>query len=300
LREIIVITIVALSQEMETPMLLITEGPMTTVTPDPEALIEEARQRQRQRTRRRRVILAAAALFAVLGLGIDQLVQGSSSVGATPPAAAGEATKPEPTVIYEKVVYKKFVPDLPVETTTIETWSTPDGTTNRQIVTAGGKRFEIGTVPRTDKVLGLERVNYLYDKTTGTIYQAGYGLGRKRPSLEQQFKQVLTQRYVHLAGTTPYRGRRVYVLQFRDDETHAHGTYYFDERTFEPMMLTQTGNGERLAVHTVTFKTLPATTANLALTSLTAMHPKARHVPHGSPRISQLYGEAAFPSGQHA
>jgi hypothetical protein len=282
-------------------MLLITEDSITSNTPGPEALIEEARQRQRQRARRRSVILAVAAFLAVLGFGIDQLVQGSSSVGATPPAAAGNATKPAPTVTYEKVVVKKFVPGLPVETTTIETWSAPDGTTNRQIVTSAGRRFEIGAVPHTDKLLGLERLHYLYDRTTGAIYQAGYSLTWKKPSLKQQFKQILAEPGVHRAGTTTYRGRKVYVLRFRDDTNHVHGTGYVDERTFEPMLrLTQIGNGERLAVHTMAFKTLPATTANLALTSLTAMHPTTRLVPHGSPRSIQLYGEAAYLSGQPA
>ena len=270
-------------------------GPEST----PEALIEEARERQRQRSRRRGVVFSIAALLAVAGFGIDQLAGGGSSVGATPPAAAGAEQKP--TVTYEKVVIRRFVPHLPVETTTIETWSAPDGTTERQVVTnGGGPRIEIGAAPGNDKVLGALRVNYLYDPTTGTIYRAGYEFApsQKPPSREQAFKHVLGQPYVHLAGTTSYRGRKVYVLELQDEK--AHGTVYVDEHTYEPMMQTVAGTDLRIVARTLAFKILPATPANLGRTSLRTAHPKARIVLHAPPRIRELYGEAAFPPGQHA
>lgn len=272
-----------------------------TDTTGPEVLIEQARQRRRHRHRRRRVILGAAAFLAVLGFGIGQLVRGGSSAGATPPAAAGATQKPTPTVTYEKVVIRKFVPNLPVETKTIETWSSPDGTTERQVVTiAGGPRIEIGAAPGDDKVLGPLRVNYLYDATTGTIYRAGYTFAPsgKPPTREQAFKHYLAQPYVHLAGTTSYRGRKVYVLELQDE--NAHGTVYVDEHSYAPMMQTETGTDLRIVVRTLAFKTLPATPANLGRTSLSTVHPKARIVLQAPPRIRELYGEAAFPSGQHA
>jgi hypothetical protein len=275
-------------------MLLVTESP-------PEALIEEARQHQRERHHRRRVILGGAALLAVLGFGIDQLAEGGSNVGATPPEAAGAAQKPQPTVTYQKVVIRRFVPHLRVETTTIETWSAPDGISNRQMVrNDDGPRTEIAATPGEDKVLGPLRMDYLYDPATGTIYRAGYMLAptKKTPTPEQQFKHALAQPYVHLAGTTTYRGRKVYVLELRDERFH--GTMYIDERTYEPMMQTETGPYLRLVVRTLAYKTLPATTANLALTSLPAMHPKARTVLQAPLRIKELYGRAAFPPGQHS
>jgi hypothetical protein len=273
-------------------VLLVTENP-------PEALIEEARQLQRQRQRRRSIILGAAAALVVLGFGIYQLAQGGNNVGATPPAASGAVPKQPPTVTYEKIVIRRFVPHLPVETTTIETWTAPDGTSYRQVVRNGAAPpIEISTAPGNDKVLGPVKMNYLYD--AGRIYQAGYELPplKKPPSPEQQFKHVIAQPYVHLAGTTTYRGRKVYVLQLHDEL--AHGTVYVDERTYEPLMQTQTGKYLRLDVRTLAYKTLPATPANVALTSLPAVHPKARIVLHATPRIRELYGEAAFPPGQHA
>jgi hypothetical protein len=274
-------------------LLFVTENP-------PEALIEEARQLQRKRKRRRSIILGAAAAFVALGFGIYQLAQGGNNVGATPPAAAG-AAQPPPAVTYEKIVIRRFVPHLPVETTTIETWTAPDGTSNRRVVTNdGGPRIEISTAPGIDKVLGPVKMNYLYDTATGKIYRAGYELPplTKPPSNEQQFKRVVAQPYVHLAGTTTYRGRKVYVLKLKDEENH--GTVYVDERTYEPLMQTQTGTDMRLDVRTLAYKTLPATPANVALTSLPSLHPKARIVLHPTLRIRELYGEAAFPPGQHA
>jgi hypothetical protein len=297
-----VLTIVALSRcfEEETPVLLETDDQKTTTRDDPQALIEEARQLQRQRTRRRTIVLQLAGLLIILGVGINQFARGGSSAGPAPPAAAGGATQ-KPTVTFEKVVIRRFVPHLPVETTTIEAWSAPDGTTNRQIVrNGGGPRIEIGAAPGSDKVLGALRVDYLYDATTGTIYRAGYMLApsQKKPTREQAFKHVLAQRYVHLSGTTSYRGRKVYILKLQDE--HAHGTVYIDERTYEPMMQTEISTDLRIVVRTLAFKTLPATPANLALTTLPTMHPKARIVLHAPPRIRELYGEAAFPPGQHA
>jgi hypothetical protein len=275
-------------------LLIVTDDP-------PEALIEEARQRQKQRHRRGTVILAAAALLTVVGFGIYQLAKGGNNVGATPPAAAAADKKPAPTVTYLKVEYRQIVPHLPTKTTTIETWSAPDGTTDRQVVTINGRRFEISATPRTDKVLGRERVNYLYDRSTGTIYQAGYELATpKPPPFEQQFKHVLGYKYTHLAGMTTYRGRRVYILRLDDDDAGVHGTTYVDAGNYRPLLQIETGPAAKNIGRTLAFKTLPATTANLALTSLTAQHPNAKIVHHGSPRISQLYGEAAFPPGLHS
>ena len=220
-------------------VLLEQDDPKTATGSDPEALIEEARQLQRQRTRQRTIVLQVVGLLIILGVGINQFARGGSSAGPAPPAAAGGATQ-KPTVTFEKVVIRRFVPHLPVETTTIEAWSAPDGTTNRQIVrNGGGPRIEIGAAPGSDKVLGALRVDYLYDATTGTIYRAGYMLApsQKKPTREQAFKHVLAQRYVHLSGTTSYRGRKVYILKLQDE--HAHGTVYIDERTYEPMMQTE-------------------------------------------------------------
>jgi hypothetical protein len=270
--------------------------------PEPEALIEEARRRQRQRSRRRTVVLTVASVLVLLGFGINQLARGGSSVQATPAPSAPVAPT-APTVTYEKIVVQKIVPLLPVEQKTIETWSsTIDPLTVRQVVTiAGGPTVEIGSGPGQDPVLGKLEMNYLYDRSTNTIYRAGYYLesgSEKTPSPKSIFKQVLDRPGVHLAGSRMYVGRPVYVVKGRDKFFSA--TTFVDKRTYEPLFSVSIGTDLRFVVRTLAYRTLPATRANLALTSLGGVHPAARTVLHASPQIRELYGEAAFPSGQHA
>jgi hypothetical protein len=271
------------------------------VDPRPEALIEEARRRQRHRSRRRTVVVAIASVLVLLGFGINQLARGGGSDQATP---ALPATAPRtPTVTYEKIVIQKIVPDLPVERRTVETWSSSsDPLTERQIVTiAGDGRYEIGSGPGQDKVLGKEEVNYLYNASTGTIYRAGYypvtGPGTE-PSPKAIFKDVLDEPGVRLAGTRTYVGRPVYVVKMRRNGFSA--TTLVDRRTYEPLYSVGVGTDLRTVYRTLAYKTLPATQANLALTSLTGAHPGARTVLRASPHVKELYGRAAFLSGQHA
>ena len=213
-------------------------------------------------------------------------------------AAADQAL----TVTYDKIVVLKIVPHLPVEKRTVETWSASnDPLTRRQIVTiAGGPRLEIGTGPGHDHTLGSEQVNYLYDASTDTIYRTGWlpvRAGAMRTP-EQEFKDVLSESGVHLAGTRTYQGRTVYVVELKTPaET---GTTYVDERTFEPLLNDVRGTDIRTVVRTLAHRTLPATAANLELTSLPAAHPGAHTSQQASPKIRQLYGEAAFLSGAHA
>ena len=196
----------------------------------------------------------------------------------------------------------KIVPGLPVEKRTVETWSASNSpATNRQVVTiAGGPRLEIGTRPGYGKVLGPEEVNYLYDRATDTVYRTGVFLD---PSVSastpvQMFKRLLASPGVRLAGSRTYRGRMVYVLQIRSREIT--GMIYVDKRTYEPMMSDERGTDLHMIVRTLAYKSLPATTANLALTRLPAAHRTAHLVLRASPHIKALYGEAAFPSGDYA
>ena len=122
------------------------------------------------------------------------------------------------TVTYEKIVVQKIVPNLPVEQRTIETWSTSTAPlTERQVVTlAGGRRFEIGSGPGQDKVLGALEVDFLYDASTKTIYRTGYypvEASETNPSRKSAFKHVLAEPGVRLTGTRLYRGRPVFVLE---------------------------------------------------------------------------------------
>jgi hypothetical protein len=230
-----------------------------------------------------KLILGSAAALPVLGLATN--------------AAARQA----PTVTYEKIVVLKIVPHLPVEKRTIETWSASSAPfTQRQIVTiARGPRLEIGTGPGHDAVLGTEQVNYLYDASTNTIYRTGFLPVRTgtEPTLEQEFKRVLAEPAVHLAGTRAYQGHDVYVVESRTPTVT--GTTYVDELTFEPLLNDVRGTDIRTVVRTLVHKTLPATAANLARTSLTTAHPGAHTRQQAPPEIKQLYGEAAFLSGAH-
>ena len=201
---------------------------------------------------------------------------------------------------YKKAVFQKFVPHLQVETRTIQAWSASNAPLiNRQVVTiAGGPRLEIGSEPAHGKVLGLEQANYLYDASTHTIYRTGYFLAPSpQQTPERIFKHVLAEPGVRLTGTRTYLGRNVYVLKLRTPT--AKGTAYVDKRTFEPLLNEVTTEYLRTVYRTVVYKTLPANKANVALTSLTTAHPRARTVLHASPHIRELYGEAAFPSGQY-
>ena len=204
---------------------------------------------------------------------------------------------------YEKIVVQKIVPNLPVEQRTIETWSTSTAPlTERQVVTlAGGRRFEIGSGPGQDKVLGALEVNFLYDASTKTIYRTGYypvEASGTNPSRKSAFKHVLAAPGIRLTGTRLYRGRPVYVLEAKRPGFRE--TTFVDKRTYEPMFSESAGTDIRTVVRTLAFKTLPATQANLARSSLTAAHPGARTALQASPRIKELYGQAAFLSGDHS
>jgi hypothetical protein len=272
------------------------------VGPAPEALIEEARRRQQRRARRRTAVVAIAALLVLLGFGVNQLARGGSGAEATPMPPAMVVAR-SPTVTYEKIVVQKFVPHLPVEKRTIETWSSSTSpATERQIVTiAGGPRLEIGSGTGQDKVLGALEVNFLYDAATKTIYRTGYypaDRAETKPSLKDIFKRVLASPGARLAGTRLYRGHPVYVIQLRHRGSRV--VTFVDKRTYEPMFSEFVTTDLRTVVRTLAFKTMPATQANLALTSLAATHPGARTVLQASLHIKDLYGQAAFLSGQHA
>jgi hypothetical protein len=199
-----------------------------------------------------------------------------------------------------KVVALKIVPHLPVEKKTIETWSASDSPkVYRQVVTiAGGPRLEIGATPGYGKSLGSERVGYLYDRSSRTIYRTGLMLVPEQPlTPAQMYNRVLSEPGVRLTGTRTYHGRRVNVLTIRSKDVT--GTVYVDRKTYEPMMSDERGADRHVVVRTLAFETLPPTKANLALTSLRTAHPQARVVLHASPHIKALFGMAAFPSGDY-
>ncbi len=154
---------------------------------------------------------------------------------------------------------------------------------------ARGPRFEIGLGPAHDKLLGLMQANYLYDPSTRAIWRVSSF--PVPPPLEQQFKQLLADSGNGLARTRMYLGRSVYVLKLR---TTGEETYYVDKRTFEPLMSdVNEGYRIRTVYRTVVYKTLPATKANLALTSLPTAHPRAKTVVHPTQHMRELSTEVS-------
>jgi hypothetical protein len=274
-------------------LLLEQDDTKTATGPDPEALIEEARQLQRQRTKRRAIVLQAAGLLVILGVGISQLARGGSSAG---PALAGPAANSArvPTVTFAKDVVQKFVPHLPIETRTTEAWwssTTPE--IQRAVATIpSGRRLEIGSVYKHDKLAGPEEVGSLYDGATNTIYEVAQLLGPKYLTPKQVFKQILTDPHARLEGTRTYEGRSVYVIVIRTPNLPiTKQTSYVDKRTYEVVAIEIVGNDLRI-VSRFHYRTLPATKANLALTSLQAAHPGARISRNLPPRIRKLAAQA--------
>jgi hypothetical protein len=212
-------------------------------------------------------VLAAAA--AVVALGLVPI-----SVGAPPSTPGNPAV---PTVIYTKTIVQKFAPRLRVETETLETWSASNSPlVSRTVLTiAGGPRFEMGFGLVHDRVLGRAQAFYLYDPSTQTNWLERDG--PVPPPLEQRFKHFLADSGSPHPGTRMYLGRSVYIVRLQTGTNEQ--TYYIDKRTFEPLMSdVNEGYDLRTVFRTVIYKTLPATKANLALTSLPTAHPRAKTV----------------------
>jgi hypothetical protein len=281
-------------------VLLETDDQETTTRDDPQALIEEARQLERKRARRRTIVVQAAALLVILGVGINQFARGGNSTGTAPYQPRINAAQ-TPIVTYKKIVGQTFVPHLPVEKQTVQVWSssaTPDVV--RAIGTIpGGRRFEFGFVLAHDKVRGPELVFYFYDAHTDTIYRIGSTLAPlpALPSPGQILTQVLATPFARLEGTRTYRGRRVdvVVIQRPHDPVVTRQTLFLDKRTHEITRSDLAATDLRV-LDRAQQRTLSATKANLALTSLPAAHPGARIARVEPLRIQQLLrGNGAFP-----
>jgi hypothetical protein len=272
-------------------VLIETDDQKTTIRDDPQALIEEARQRQRQRAQRRNLLVTGTALLVIVGLGVGKLAQGGGATQGSPPPASS-APAQTGTITYEKTVEQNIVPRHPVETKTIEGWYTTP-VTGREVVTiSGGRRIEIGHARVRDKVLGTLLVNYLYDPTTKTIYRTGAFFAAGAPPTPQQaFKQqVLGVPGAHRAGTRIYKNRGVYIV--KSSTPYLSTTFYVDKRTYQVLLGVLVSPDHRTVQRGIAYRTLPATKANLALASLSAMHPDAHTIRQPPPRIKELYLEA--------
>jgi hypothetical protein len=245
---------------------------------DPELLIEEARQRQRRRSHRRAAGLVVVATLAALGFGIDQLARGGSSAANQPtPSTAG--IHPAPTVLYRKIETIKIVPDLPIERRVVEVWTASNAPLRYRetMTTTGQPPLEIGSGAGHDKLIGTERIVYLYQPSNNTIYQTGAYIPDPNPTpTPQPVARGSFRRYVaRHASRGILDGRAVYVLTAQSKGNNRTVTY-IDRRTFRLLELVHTGPDLKLIVRILAWKVLPPTRANLEHTTLTLAHPGAR------------------------
>jgi hypothetical protein len=289
-------------------VLLETDDPKAATSDEPQALIEEARQLQRHRARRRTIVVQAAALLVILGFGINHFARGGNSASTAPQQPLIRAAQP-PTVTYKKIVSHYFGPHVRITTEIVQAWSssaTPDVV--RVIATYPGHghgRYEFDLVYKHDKVSGVperEIVSYFYDAPTNTIYRIGSTL----PTLEplpppaQILKQVLTTPFARLEGTRTYEGRAVdvVVIQPPHDPVVTKQTVYLDKSTHEivrnDLVFTDDRMTPKRVLDLAQQRTLAATKANLALTSLQTAHPGARMARVAPSRIPGLNGAGPY------
>jgi hypothetical protein len=281
-------------------MLVGTDEPQTTTSP--ELLIEEARQRQRQRARRRTAVLVAVGVFAMLGFGIYRVAQGGGADAATRGAAA-VAAAPKPTVLYRKIETVKIVPHLPVERRTVEVWTASNAPLGyRELLkTTGQPSLEIGAAASHDPTLGRLHAAYLYQASTNPLYQTGAELVPPPPpqpqasNPEQAYRRLIAQPGVRLSGTSTVNGHPVYVIRLpaRGDIDIRGAVLYIDQRTYLPIMTVFHSTDYTVIKRMLDRKILPATEANLKLTTLTNAHSGARIRP-ATPRIKAIYGLATM------
>lgn len=285
-------TIVVGDREKGPSLLVGTDEPQATTSP--ELLIEEARQRHRQRAKRRTAVLVGVGVLALLGFGIYQVEHGGGGAQAAKPGAAAVAADPKPTVLYRKIETVKIVPHLPVERRTIEVWSTTNAPlAYRELVkTTGQPALEIGASVSDDPAFGTLQAVYLYQGSNNTIHRTGaYSVPpqpQPQPSMspEQAYRRLIAQPGVH-PKSSRLNGRPVYVIRNAGLRT----TFYVDQHTYWPIMTVYRSPYLTVIKRTLARKTLPATQANLKLTTLAKAHPGARVRP-ATPRIKALYGLA--------
>jgi hypothetical protein len=291
-------------------MLIAGDKPKTTITSDPELLIEEARELQRRRQTRRAAILLSAVILVAVSIGIARLARGGSSVKSADPPAAGAAAGSTPSVIYEKVELVSNVPHRPTGTavfgtgTVIETWIVSDEPRSWRATVPGRPYIEYGETLVHDPLMGPTLVSYVYDRNTKRIYEMGSDFPpstRPAATPAQAYRRLLATPGAHLAGTRTYIGHTVYVVRFswplppnvlagsRSRPTIT-TIYYIDARSYVPVYHVLSTDGPRgrswIGERALAWKTLPATAANLKLANLATAHPGTTIVPERVARVS--------------
>jgi hypothetical protein len=293
----IVLVIVASLSSQEACAVLATDEPQTTTTVDPELLIEEARQRQRRRQRRKLTGLVGVILVSLLGIGISRTIPGDNAASAQNRSTLS-AIGVRHAVIYEKVEMVITTPHVPTVRRRGEVWfSTATPWAYRELLEIPGRPlFEVGAATGRDPTLPRlrrEQFVYLYDAQTDTIYRTGAYMLTPPQTLRSLFRQFLAQPGVALVGTRRFDSHEVYVARSFGNTSFGKTseTMYVDTTTYQPLLSVSTSPDFRSTTRILFSRTLPATAANLKLTSLAQSHPRARTRP-ASPPIDALYGKA--------
>ena len=256
--------------------------PVPTSEPDWDGVVQRAARTKatsltradRDATRRgfgRRIAFVVAAVLAVAALSLLVANPWNSRIDIVQRANAALDIKPG-TVLYEST--RRVQTDSSDRRRTVsgmETWRGSDGSF-RALVTPrwGGPRVEIGTGPASRIVPSS------YDPKTNTIQEACSVL---RPTADPvaALRKALASRAVRVDGTTTINDRA--VDRIRTDANGARYTLYIDPHTYLPVETISTYEFKGHPIRDVsrfTFDRLPATEANLRLTSLTAEHPNAK------------------------
>jgi hypothetical protein len=278
--------------------MLITHEEHATTTADPGLLIEEARHLQRRRRTRRLAFVAAAGALVALMVGIEELVRGGDSSGATHSAAPLALGGSAPRVIYEKIEFEVASRHSPTFRRTYESWIDSTSPLTWRVRFAGSRSPQFGQAPFHDLI--PELASYQYDPKTGAIYRNGAYIlpGHPLPPTPAQtFRRLLSGPGHRLVEKGTFAGHRVYVVSWTYRPPSSPGlppapaetsSWYIDADSYVPVMFVQeTGRQGRVVWRALAWKILPATAANLKLASLMKTHAGARIVPE---RVAHLGG----------
>jgi hypothetical protein len=285
----------------------------------PEALIEEARRWQRRRLRRQTAALVALSGLVILGVGAYRIADSGQAAPAPKPRGTVLVAHQPVFVIYEKVeTVMSATGRFPAVRETGEIWvSTGAISTYREILTSPGRpTLEVGQGTARDPKFGAVNDVYLYDAKANTIYLTGaFPAGPPPPPLTrsaflhrlaQIYHQLIVHPSVRVTGTRLFEGHKVYVVrvyapssatfdasgQLVTRASKPIATMYYDKATYRQLLLESSGPGNAITTRVLAWRTLPATSANLRLTSLARAHPGVRV--HTAPQsIKKLYDEAA-------
>jgi hypothetical protein len=248
--------------------------------------------------------------LVTLGLGAYWIAQTGNS-GTPPRPAATPVVAHQPVVIYEKVETVIAIPHRPAIRRTGQIWFSPGAPSiYRELLTIpGASPLEVGQEPGRDPKIGPEERVYLYDGKANTIYETGAFIApppARPPSPRSTFRHLLTQPDVRTAGTRRFEGHTVYVIHVRAPSTATVNasnqivarttttiaTMYIDTASYRPLLVVSSAFGWQTTVRVLDYRTLPATLANLRLTSLATTYPGAR-VRMAPQPIKKLYDQAA-------